>query len=64
MVKLTYDNYILVVYADGTMFEGVYTPTGIRCTLTEKERAFIDVLWKLYIYDRHFQKKFKKAIDK
>ena len=55
-IELVYANYILVIYADGTMFEGVHTNTGIRFILTEKEMAFIDVLWKLFVFDKSIKK--------
>ena len=55
-IELTYSNYILVVFADGTIFEGIYTNTGIRFTLTEEECNFVDVLWKLFIFDKSVKK--------
>ena len=59
-IELVHDNYMLVVCNDGTMLECITNKAknSLRVDLTEKEKNFIDVLWKLFIYDH---KKFKKS---
>ncbi len=49
--EITYKDYILVVFANGVIFEAIHVNKGYRVTLTEKEREFFDVLFKLFIYD-------------
>lgn len=48
-VCLTQDKYMLIVYSDGSMCEGIIESNSIRVTLNPKEKNILSNMWRAYI---------------
>lgn len=48
-ICLTHDKYMLIVYPNGTMCEGIVENNNIRVTLNTKEKNILSNMWRAYI---------------
>ena len=47
---ITYKNYMICIYNNGSIFEGIREGNNLRVSLTEEELKMMDTLFKLFVY--------------